>query len=588
MISAIAWIPRGASKARPARYEVGPEEYSRIKELAQGEMAMMSSQPSAEDEENITNDEVADEEGMNVPELPLDLKMDGYDEEYETLPLGNAPTAEEDGEGEMFELLKYGERALALDAESDDSDVEDDEIKPSDTMLVIASTEDEYSHLEVHLYSEDGSFYTHHDITLKDFPLSLAWLDCPPFLEEDGQKGVGSYIAVGSFEPAIEIWNLDVLDPLEPSAVLGGRDREKERERERERGRGVKKSKGKKSKKERERERLHPDSHQEAVMALHWNTTFRHTLASSSADTTVKVWDVTTQQCQLTYTEHTDKVQCIQFHPTEPWVLASAAFDRTLRLRDCRISPSLSLSSSSPSPSLSLSQLPADPECLKWDPFHPFHIYCSLESGQVVCYDVRNLSLSLSLFQAHEASVTSLSFSPEIPGYLVTASVDKTVKVWDVLSRVNNDEREREKERPEMIMYKTMNVGKLFAMDFYRDLLRGEREREREGEREGYLLACAGDGGTIAIWESDESERVKEHFKERERERERERTEGNIVGERERNVVIESEEKEREMEVVGVEETKEERERERERDGEKKKKKKKKKKASGERERESV
>lgn len=31
-----------------------------------------------------------------------------------------------------------------------------------------------------------------------------------------------SYCAIGTFEPAIEIWNLDVLDPLEPTATLGG------------------------------------------------------------------------------------------------------------------------------------------------------------------------------------------------------------------------------------------------------------------------------------------------------------------------------------------------------------------------------
>lgn len=27
---------------------------------------------------------------------------------------------------------------------------------------------------------------------------------------------------MGTFEPGIEIWNLDVLDPLEPTATLGG------------------------------------------------------------------------------------------------------------------------------------------------------------------------------------------------------------------------------------------------------------------------------------------------------------------------------------------------------------------------------
>ena len=33
---------------------------------------------------------------------------------------------------------------------------------------------------------------------------------------------MGSYVAVGTFHPSIEIWNLDVIDPLEPTAVLGG------------------------------------------------------------------------------------------------------------------------------------------------------------------------------------------------------------------------------------------------------------------------------------------------------------------------------------------------------------------------------
>jgi hypothetical protein len=37
-------------------------------------------------------------------------------------------------------------------------------------------------------------------------------MDCPPFQQHDGtQMEVGNYIAIGTFSPAIEIWNLDVL-----------------------------------------------------------------------------------------------------------------------------------------------------------------------------------------------------------------------------------------------------------------------------------------------------------------------------------------------------------------------------------------
>ena len=37
-----------------------------------------------------------------------------------------------------------------------------------------------------------------------------------------GAEQVGSFVAVGTFHPSIEIWNLDVIDSLEPAAVLGG------------------------------------------------------------------------------------------------------------------------------------------------------------------------------------------------------------------------------------------------------------------------------------------------------------------------------------------------------------------------------
>jgi periodic tryptophan protein 1 len=87
--------------------------------------------------------------------------------------------------------------------------------------FTVATTEDEFSSLEVQILTEDGSMFVHHDIALPDFPLCLAWLDCPPFLSQGTQLAVGNYMAVGTFNPAIEIWNLDVLDPLEPSATLG-------------------------------------------------------------------------------------------------------------------------------------------------------------------------------------------------------------------------------------------------------------------------------------------------------------------------------------------------------------------------------
>ena len=51
---------------------------------------------------------------------------------------------------------------------------------------------------------------------------------------------------------------------------------------------------------------------------------------------TVKIWDVTTQACQHTFTHHKDKVQSVVWHYDEAWLLASGAFDQSIALLDCR------------------------------------------------------------------------------------------------------------------------------------------------------------------------------------------------------------------------------------------------------------
>ena len=104
--------------------------------------------------------------------------------------------------------------------------------------------------------------------------------------------------------------NLDVLDPLEPTAVLGGADPNAP----------PVKGKGKKKKKRDKEPSLKEGSHSQAVMTLSWNTVFRQLLASGSADHSVKIWDVTTQTCKHTFTHHTDKVLQYSLKTTFPCI----------------------------------------------------------------------------------------------------------------------------------------------------------------------------------------------------------------------------------------------------------------------------
>lgn len=77
---------------------------------------------------------------------------------------------------------------------------------------------------QIWIYEEgdDGigepNVYVHHDIMLPAFPLCLAWLDCDP----RGGSERANLCAVGTMDPGIEIWDLDVLDAVEPVACLGG------------------------------------------------------------------------------------------------------------------------------------------------------------------------------------------------------------------------------------------------------------------------------------------------------------------------------------------------------------------------------
>ena len=127
-----------------------------------------------------------------------------------------------------------------------------------------------------------------------------------------------------------------------------------------------------------------------------------------------------------------------------------------------------------------------------WDPFNPFHLYVSMESGEVACIDIRNAGVgdggaaaatagksTVFQFQAHERTTSAISFSSRVPGMLTTASIDKTVKIWDVSSATTSG-------IPHLVAYKSMNAGKLFTMQCNPD--------------DPFLLAAGGDKGILAVW----------------------------------------------------------------------------------------
>jgi periodic tryptophan protein 1 len=108
-------------------------------------------------------------------------------------------------------------------------------VLPTDNLIITAKTEDDISQIEAYLYSaEDANLYVHHDLMLPSFPLCLEWLDYRPvpvaadqIAALDGKSAageMGNFIAVGTMDPEIEIWSMDVVEAAFPDAILGRRD----------------------------------------------------------------------------------------------------------------------------------------------------------------------------------------------------------------------------------------------------------------------------------------------------------------------------------------------------------------------------
>ena len=159
--------------------------------------------------------------------------------------------------------------------EDSEEEKEDYTIRKSDALIVAATAEDEHSNLEVYIYDHKTSdLYVHHEIIISSYPLCLEWLH-----HFRGQRT--NMVIVGTFLPEIEIWDLNKED-CEPLYTLGG----------------ISEDQGKKKKK-KALKLAKPDvpdnsetSHTDAVMSLSLNPFQSEYLASGSADTTVKIWDL--------------------------------------------------------------------------------------------------------------------------------------------------------------------------------------------------------------------------------------------------------------------------------------------------------
>jgi len=536
MIAAIEWVPAGVAAEAPKKYEMNATER---------EVLQMLQEQQEGGAENYAASVAAKLPKVDGSELPADLRMDEYsDDEQEGPAIGNLLVDEEDvsvheepemddaktdgnvgdanddmdssdsdddGEDNLedvpdtreftpidvegLEAMGLGEGAVG-DASNlfvdDDSEAEETRISKTDAVLIVAKTEEDFASLEVNIYdTRQGNLYIHHDIPLPSFPLCLARGQ----VGGDGSTN-GNFCAVGTFDPGIEIWNLDVINALEPTSVLGGEDTTmaddimKQNLLRASSGQQLKKAPTRGAD---EATLLRAGSHTGAVMGLSWNQVHRHVIASGSADNTVKIWDVslagTDKANAGTFKHHKDKVQSVQWHPSEATILATGSYDRTVALVDARDSAGNNIKKV---------KIPADCEALAWDPFHPELLTAACEDGTVMCWDVRKFTDKTPMwsFVASEfGGISDLSYNRHVPGMMATASIDKTIALWDTYSQ---NDAPQANAAPRACGSKDMKAGKLYSIGFYPST--------------PWLLGCAGSGNQLALWDMSCEEALQNRF----------------------------------------------------------------------------
>ena len=209
--------------------------------------------------------------------------------------------------------------------EDSEEEKEDYTIRKTDSLIVAATAENDHSNLEVYVYDHKTSdLYVHHEIILSSYPLCLEWLH-----SLGGQKC--NMVVVGTFLPQIEIWDLNKED-CEPVFTLGGISEDEGKSKKKKKQLIQKFNKG-----DPASQQALANSHSDAVMSLSINPFQSEYLASGSADTTVRIWDLEEAVCKATYTNlHKNKVQVVRWNNVNEQLLLTGGYDRVINVVDVR------------------------------------------------------------------------------------------------------------------------------------------------------------------------------------------------------------------------------------------------------------
>jgi histone-binding protein RBBP4 len=197
--------------------------------------------------------------------------------------------------------------------------------------------------------------------------------------------------------------------------------------------------------------------HTDAVEDLSWHPQHSTVLASAGFDKAVRVWDLRSANvCRQDGVIHRDFVHGIDFHPTALFVFATCAADNSVRVWDMR-----KLSE----PAAELVGHLGPVHGVKWAPFSDGVLMSYGADRQVICWDISKIGQHIEgddqhappemVFRhtGHTAQVREASWAPFSEDEWTVASVDdnNTLMLWSPHDEVYNDEVDLENYNQDVV-----------------------------------------------------------------------------------------------------------------------------------------
>ncbi|KAG8086472.1 hypothetical protein GUJ93_ZPchr0010g8778 [Zizania palustris] len=155
-----------------------------------------------------------------------------------------------------------------------------------------------------------------------------------------------------------------------------------------------------------------------------WNSYIKNYLASTDYDGTVQLWDASSGQGFMQFTEHRKRAWSVSFSDVDPTKLASGSDDCCVKV--------WSINQKNCTDTI---RNVANVCCVQLSPYSSRMLAFGSADYKIYCYDLRNTRIPWCTISGHGKAVSYVRFLD--PETLISASTDNTLKIWD-LNRTNS------------------------------------------------------------------------------------------------------------------------------------------------------